>query len=255
MYRGDDSVETHHVFGVEGAAGYDDDARLMARRYRRAHQIQNALVCRVLKSTCAARPAVVDLGCGTGNDALEILSRVPGAVYIGIERSVAMLDRARVKLRPFLGMRAVLLNDDFRELTPLTLTELCEKDLDIVCVMSALALHHYQMAEKRLAYERARAVLQPGGLLVVTDLFANVSNFANDYAMRCELVDVRRARSRRWGATPPMSMSTTLSERHYREENRPQVLLEELAVICSVGFSFQEIIYRHGQLAVISAGG
>jgi ubiquinone/menaquinone biosynthesis C-methylase UbiE len=246
-------------FGRVGAISYDNDARRMARRYRSAHVIQNDLVSSTLERAAAAHPIVIDLGCGTGSDGLHILSRVHNAIYVGVDSSGEMLERAKHKLvQHDLGKRSFLLNSDFRSMTSDELFAAIRAyrlDPNIYCVMSALALHHYELSEKKIIYELARAVLKEQGLLVLTDLYSNALPYCAEQALQRELVDVRAALKRiRLAGSKRVSYPTTISERHYIEDNRPHILSEEMALVSSIGFTKVDAVFRNGQLAIIAAG-
>jgi ubiquinone/menaquinone biosynthesis C-methylase UbiE len=90
--------EAPDPYDWSGASRYDLDAQQMPPRYFLAHLIQNELVSAVLRSVSVTHPVVIDVGCGTASDALEILSSVETAIYVGVDRSDAMLTHATDKL-------------------------------------------------------------------------------------------------------------------------------------------------------------
>lgn len=241
-----------------GAEHYDSDAQRMARRYKSAHRIQNELVCSSLKHAICRRPIVLDLGCGTGSDGIQILSNASKALFLGIDYSDHMLAQARDKcLRHGLRERCHFVRHDIRLLTlneVLEFPKVFKSSSGIECVITALVLHHYNLDEKRKIYRVAYDILPKHGLLVLTDLYLNSFGCCADHALRRELADVRDTIKRIGHSVPKYQRNTTISERHYVEDNRPQVLLAEIALLNEVGFVDVDIVFRSGQLAVLAAG-
>lgn len=99
---------------------------------------------------------VLELGTGTGETAMRVLSRHPGARWTGIDASEAMLARALERL-PNAELRVSRLED------PLPAGRF---DL----VVSTLAVHHLDGAAKRDLFGRVAGVLRPGGRFVLGDV-------------------------------------------------------------------------------------
>src|SRR5689334_12706779 len=100
---------------------------------------------------------VLDLGTGTGETARRVLERHPGAALVGIDRSEQMLAIAR----GVLGDAAELALQRLEEPLPAGPFDL---------VVSALAVHHLDHAGKADLASRVRAVLAPGGRVVLGDV-------------------------------------------------------------------------------------
>ncbi|MFC7457695.1 class I SAM-dependent methyltransferase [Brachybacterium sp. GCM10030267] len=107
-----------------------------------------------------AGESMLDVGCGTGNFSLTILGRQHGARVTGLDPDGAALRRAARKAR--------------RRGLPLTLIQgyadrLPVGDSSLDHVVSALALHHVDAADRaRFAAEALRA-LRPGGTITIAD--------------------------------------------------------------------------------------
>lgn len=114
-----------------------------------------------LQETVAAATAglevrrILELGTGTGETARRLLTLHPGAVLVEIDASEAMLAVAQMSLGADLRVRR--LEDP-----------LPEGPFDLI--VSALAVHHLDGAEKRDLFRRIRAELAPGGRFVLADL-------------------------------------------------------------------------------------
>jgi len=89
---------------------------------------------------------VLELGTGTGETALRVLERHPGAVWTGLDSSEAMLARARERL-PHADLRLARLE---QPLPP--------GPFDLV--ISALAVHHLDGAGKRDLFARVAQVTE-----------------------------------------------------------------------------------------------
>jgi len=101
---------------------------------------------------------VLELGTGTGETARRVLARHPAAVLVGLDASSDMLEHARAALpSDRVELRVARLQDP-----------LPEGPFDIV--VSALAVHHLDGAEKANLFRRVTASLAPGGRFVLGDV-------------------------------------------------------------------------------------
>ena len=100
--------------------------------------------------------AILDLGTGTGETLRRVVARHPGAHAIGIDESDNMLAVAHTAV-PGADLRVARLQDP-----------LPEGPFDLV--ISALAVHHLDPAEKAALFARVAAVLAPGGRFVLADV-------------------------------------------------------------------------------------
>ena len=111
----------------------------------------------VVAATAGAQATrVLELGTGTCETALRVRAEHPGADWVGIDSSEAMLARARERL-PGAHLRLQRLED-----------ELPSGPFDLV--VSALAVHHLDGPGKQDLFSRVARVLQPDGLFVLGDV-------------------------------------------------------------------------------------
>jgi tRNA (cmo5U34)-methyltransferase len=105
-----------------------------------------------------ARPAerVLELGTGTGETARRVLARIPGAAWVGVDASEAMLAHAR-RVLPDADLRVSRLEDPLPA-GPFGL------------VVSALAVHHLDGPGKADLFARVAERLAPGGRFVLGDV-------------------------------------------------------------------------------------
>jgi tRNA (cmo5U34)-methyltransferase len=100
--------------------------------------------------------SILDLGTGTGETLRRVARRHPSARLIGIDESAPMLDVARAAVGQA-DLRVARLQDP-----------LPAGPFDLV--VSALAVHHLDAAEKAELFRRIAAVLAPGGRFVLADV-------------------------------------------------------------------------------------
>jgi tRNA (cmo5U34)-methyltransferase len=101
-----------------------------------------------LEDAVAARATgtrILELGTGSGETAVRVLARNPGAAYTGIDSSEAMLAAAKARLPEEVDLRPARLED-----------ALPAGPFDLV--VSVLAVHHLDDAGKLDLFERVAAV-------------------------------------------------------------------------------------------------
>ena len=107
-------------------------------------------------ATGAGASRLLELGTGTGETALRVLRRHPGAALVGVDVSNDMLAVARERLRGS-DLRVARLEDP-----------LPPGPFDLV--FSALCIHHLDGPGKADLFRRVAGVLSPGGRFVIGDV-------------------------------------------------------------------------------------
>ena len=130
---------------------YEDEIRGEVEGYDRLQQ-------ELVAATGEGAGRILELGTGTGVTAELLLARHPEARLIGIDESEQMLSAARERLpADRVRLDVARLQDD-----------LPAGPFDLV--VSALCVHHLDAVEKAELFRRARALLAPGGRLVIGDV-------------------------------------------------------------------------------------
>ena len=108
---------------------------------------------------------ILDIGCGAGNQTLNLLRVFPDADCILLDISPAMLERARERVGAVTG-KVVSVEGDIRT------AELPEAKFDIV--VAAAVLHHLRDEDDwKRTFTKLHSLLNPGGILLVSDLICH----------------------------------------------------------------------------------
>jgi tRNA (cmo5U34)-methyltransferase len=175
------------------------------------------------------RPALLDLGIGTGALAARCLTEVSGARLIGLDSDPEMLGVARKRLS---GKRVELRQGDF------TKARLGRCD----AIVASLALHHVPTRSRKVAlYRRVYGALRPGGVLVNADCCLSRDRKVSDALMG------------RWRAHLKSRYSARETARFFRawaQEDTYFPLEDELAMMRAAGLD-ADVWWRRGAFAVL----
>lgn len=124
--------------------------------------VRKGRIRRELLAQVAPEPGhfILDVGCGTGTQAILMRSREPGCHVWGVDADPAVLAIARRKAR------AAGVSVQFDEGNA---TRLPHGDAWFDCVTASLFFHHLSSSHKREAAAEMLRVLRPGGALHVVD--------------------------------------------------------------------------------------
>jgi tRNA (cmo5U34)-methyltransferase len=167
---------------------------------------------------------VLDLGAGTGLMAAAVASRYPEARFELLDGSEAML----VEAQAVLGERVSAMHVQDMALG------LPEGPFD--AVVSALAIHHLEDADKRLLFRRIHELLRPSGVFVNAEqvVFYHVRWIAECRAAGATQAEIDDALTR-------------------RQHDRCADLESQLQWLQEAGFAVADCIYKSGERAVILA--
>jgi tRNA (cmo5U34)-methyltransferase len=174
-----------------------------------------------------------DLGAGSGLFAARILEAFPAAVGTLYDAASGMLEVAKARFASRPG-QITLVRQRLEEFD-----EPARFDL----IVSSLAIHHLEHAEKRRLFARVHAALEPGGEFVLVDQVRSEPPFGERY------VSDWLARVRRAGA-PEERIQASIRRR--REFDRDASLEEQLAWLQEAGFA-ADCGYKHTFVALFLA--
>lgn len=111
-------------------------------------------VAELVARFCPGSPRILDLGAGTGILSTAILDRVPTARLYLLDASSEMLQQAAIRIsdsKPEISVQSLV-------------AHLPAGPFD--AIVSALAIHHLNDADKRGLYSRILSELSPGGIFI-----------------------------------------------------------------------------------------
>jgi tRNA (cmo5U34)-methyltransferase len=175
---------------------------------------------------------VLDLGCGTGTIAKQVLERFPNAQVTCLDLAANMIAMARQKLANY--PRVSYVREDFTEMDG-------SETYDVV--VSSLALHHLAAdVEKRQFFRRIYLSLRPGGIFYNADVVLGTSDFLQHIYMR------------QWRAFMCRGISREEVEGkwipNYEAEDHPANLIEQLAWLTEAGFTDVDVLWKYYNFAV-----
>lgn len=189
----------------------------------------------LIDRACDAELAVLDLGAGTGLLAQQVAHAFPRARFLLVDVAERMLEVAR-------GRFADEPEDRFRFATGDLATFALPPRQDVV--LSALAIHHLEDADKRRLFARVHAALAPGGV------------FVNAEQVLGETPEIERAQHEGWLAqvrasgVPEPDLAAALER---MTADRMARLGDQLAWLTESGFRDVRSTFRDGRFAVYTA--
>jgi ubiquinone/menaquinone biosynthesis C-methylase UbiE len=209
------------------ASDYERTIRQLVPRYEE----MQATVRAVLIPAAPAR--VVDVGCGPGGVAREVLEAMPDhCSLVALDASPAMVERAKAALATF-GPRARVACADARSFDP---------DGPVDAVYSTLVLHNLPPGDRAAVVGAVASWLPVGGPFV----WAEFLRF-EDPAQQAAVVAYRRRFSLDAGCPPDVM------ERNYAkeaEDDFPPTAAEVLRVGREAGFGAVDLVWAHDAFAV-----
>ena len=112
--------------------------------------------------------AILDIGCGAGNQALNLLQVFPGAECTLLDISPVMLERAKERVGAVASVPVIAVEGDIRS------AELPKAKFDIA--VAAAVLHHLRDEDDwKRTFAKIHSLLKPGGVLLVSDLICHAN--------------------------------------------------------------------------------
>lgn len=125
------------------------------------HDLQIAVIEKIVRSRAAEPAIIMDLGCGNGILGRSILDNFPETSGVFVDFSDTMLDAAREGLCN--NPNAILLNADFGEPSWVETVKPL-KPFDVI--VSGFAIHHQPDKRKKELYSEIHGLLVPGGVFL-----------------------------------------------------------------------------------------
>jgi len=259
---------------------YDRAVSLTDRSYEMGHDaLQYCVDSWVQAQGCGKLSAanVLDLGCGTGKEALRLLDTIPSCHLVTVDNSALMLSSFRRKTlidfgEQVLADRVSVELSDFTEPKWFERASLLSRaPFDIV--VAAHSLHHLPGDTKMRLYGEVATLLRPGGLFAILDLFDFAQPWLSDLG-KSNISDWLRSQmspespAANHAGLFPLARRMQLSEMwldHLKRENiplpisvhanlpPPAVAHTETILLASNGFHKIEVPFRWFQSGLIVA--
>lgn len=183
------------------------------------------------------RKKVLDLGCGDGIVTRQLLEVDDKGEVTLVDGSTDMLDHAKRSLADFANLRYLLAS--FQEIIE-GKSRLGNFDF----VVSSLAIHHLTLAEKRKLYQKIHSLLNPGGYFLNIDLVCAEEEELEEWYMGLwrEWIEERK---RLLGLKEDI-FGDILRRYKENEDNKPDTLGEQLAILTEIGFIEVDCHYKYG---------
>lgn len=278
------AARTRYFYAGDDAVIYDDTVRMTDRAYDLIHDVTVCSLHFWLGHRSMAHASdgpvwILDVGCGTGAEAMQVLLRVPDSHLLCIDNSPSMLEQFQAKVCRAYGNhsadgRLLFAEVDFREPNWLDRASTNARELRIPdafdAAISVYALHHLLPDEKRAVYSTIYGKLKAGSLFINADLFAFGTPWLSNLAQEEEEDWVNRQFGSKildcgWTAAALGPSRHRLKDawlEHLRSENVPLPITanrpdcggeeaSELQLLRDAGFGIVEVPARHYQSAVL----
>ena len=254
---------------------YDATISLVVPQYATLHDTMARLVVLHLSETRRHRsnPTVLDLGSGTGAEAIRVLTECPSVSVIAVDRSSTANSVHKKKLRTLeLTSRCHIMRMEFpgaqsirSRLARAARAVSAGRQHKFDIVLTAFAFHHFSPTEKRRAYQLAYDVLHPGGLFLNADLYSYSSKRLSQASKTFDnrWIKERLARPPEWAHEArriPLSIRQHIAKewlRHYKECNWLEPMEDgprspgQISMITDAGFSDVGVPYRYWQTGIL----
>ena len=205
----------------------------------RAAQIE--MVVTLLGQVAPRGLRILDLGCGDGQVAELLLTRLPESYVAGVDLSPPMLEAAAARLAAYPGRHALYR----RALTDLT--PLAEEPAPFDAAIGVQSIHHLDAAGKQALFAWVADHLRPGGLFVLSDRV-----HLPDAALFPYYLALYAAQQARHGA-PPLppghGYAAHLGALVLRADT-PDTVEDQLAWLRAAGFGAAGCFYRSIERAI-----
>jgi tRNA (cmo5U34)-methyltransferase len=180
-----------------------------------------------------SRPAILDIGAGTGLLSALIIRKYPGASLTLIDLSESMLSMAKERFARRKEVRYI--TGDYSSVD-------FAGRYDLIC--SALSLHHLEQEDKRRLYKKIFDTLHPGGIFVNADQVLGETPAINRHYMAYwdEFLE-----------PCPLSSEDKKQVLFRRDTfDRNEKLSVQLAWMQDCGFTSIDVVYKNRQFVVFT---
>lgn len=258
---------------VDDAELYDSTVEWIVPYYRKMHELLLKLAVESSPSgnKTQGRPLIaLDIGSGTGADAMPLLQAIPHLHLVGVDFSAAMnkvfahrATKSSVSTNRFHLMQADILDSSM----PVEIPHSAAKAFGgakFQIVTSAFTLHHFTKDQKASVFRLIYDLLEPGGVFLLGDLFnyegesawLTKTVFAWETSWFANNFDQAAKNAEDCGDFAKRDALMKLKDkwlRHYSEENAMDGVTTQLNMLKEVGFQEAGNPFRYWQMGLIFA--
>ena len=216
-----------YFYATEDVNLYDATVQMTDRAYDLVHDVTTrSLEFWINRSDARGEPQwFLNLGCGTGAEAMRLLSVFPTIKIVCVDYSQAMLSLFRTKLLHAYGdesanNRVIFVQADFRDSRWYDQVSANMSLLGVPCrfkaAVSVYALHHLEPEVKSTLYRQVFTLLGPNSLFVNADLYS----FGSPWLAQLAQSEEEQWIVQKFSDDGPTSAWTTALIGHQRERLR-----------------------------------
>lgn len=230
-------------------SAWNEDTSLDFLKYGDYFVPQRELQIETLTALVSAAPrqaTVLELCCGAGLLSEAILSAFPGCSVYGLDGSTVMLKHAAVRLQGYGGRFHPRPFD-------LAKTDWRADFSGVDAVVSSLAIHHLDGAQKQRLFADCYRMLAPGGALAIADLIQPAAPIGREIAARAWDRSVRQRALARDGNDAMFEQFDRMQWNYFRfpdEMDMPSGVYTQLQWLAAAGFVAVDVYWLHAGHAV-----
>ena len=266
--------EIRHKFfyAMQEARMYDTTIQLVAPYYREMHEMMLRLAVEGLPDRKAPsdHPLALDIGCGTGEEAIPLLNAISSLRLLGIDLCTPMMDefRRNAEKARMPGDRYHLLVGDILDTSIAQTLKKAAVDRfrgnSFQLIISAFTLHHLSTDEKANVFRMAHGLLDDEGVFLLGDLFNYGEESAwltnNIFTWETNWIADNFDKARSKAASPGNEQAHDDFDRlkeqwldHYSGENKLDSVTTQMRLLREAGFSQVGNPFRYWQVGLVWA--
>jgi tRNA (cmo5U34)-methyltransferase len=218
---------------------YRDNADIYVMERARMLNILKSFYSHFMKKD--RKKSILDLGCGDGIIAYELL-KTDGAISATLlDGSPDMLNNAKERLKGFEKVRYI--NASFQEFMRKTILE-----QKFGFIVSSLAIHHLTMKEKKALFRKIHAHLYPGGYFMNIDCILAPTGTLDQWYLSLwkEWIDEKKLSLGMNGDY----FDDIIHRYKDNKDNKPDTLEDQLNALMETGFRETDCYYKYGIFAM-----
>ena len=264
-------VRRKFFYAMSAARMYDQTIELVVPSYRLVHQDLQRLATEHLMRGKEETMMAVDIGSGTGAEAIPLLRAIPSLNLTAVDLCEPMHTLCRTNAAAKNGSPSgplerlhFCIGDILSHKTQQDLKARVSHAGGFSLAVSAFTVHHFTKEEKGELFGRVFSLLRPGGVFLLADLF----NFEGESSRLTQTIgrwetdwirDNFEARARKLegeGDTAKAALARRMGKRwlrHYQNDNILGSVSDQCRQLAAAGFSEIGNPFRYWQVGLVYA--